>query len=110
MWVARAPTCLIATVSPVLRSIALYTFPKDPPAAVSPKATWRICETRTAQLLHNLVVLRHYGRVVSYCCLQQCRRSGYSISGRIQDGGAVDGGSPPEECVRIEIGWWWWCS
>jgi hypothetical protein len=56
-WTAR--TCLIATVSPVLRSMALYTFPKDPPAPVSPEESWWNSETRTAQLLHDLVVLRH---------------------------------------------------
>jgi hypothetical protein len=58
-WDGRMRTCLIATVSPVVRSMALYTFPKLPAVFLSVDVSNRMCVRRTAQLLHNLVVLRH---------------------------------------------------
>jgi hypothetical protein len=58
-------TCLIATVSPVARSMALYTLPKDPPR--SNESAWgrRVSGggEHTAQLLHDLVAVGHVGGV-----------------------------------------------
>jgi hypothetical protein len=56
-WNAR--TCLMATISPVLRSTALYTFPKLPPVSLSVVVLYFMMVDRTAQLLHHLVVFRH---------------------------------------------------
>ena len=62
----RGLTCLMATISPVALSIALYTIPKLPPVLVSysyyPIDTWLL----TAQFLQDLVLAA--SRIIRHRC------------------------------------------
>lgn len=58
MYFPPAHTCLIATISPVDLSIALYTTPKLPPAnaLVAVMLTRHVVEGLTAEFLQDLVL------------------------------------------------------